>query len=48
MNEDGQEVLVAMWDQYALAVNGQHGNAHGVVVQLLGMFICLLVALLSQ
>jgi hypothetical protein len=25
--EDGKEVPVTRWDQYALAINVQHGNA---------------------
>jgi hypothetical protein len=29
--EDGKEVPVTRWDQYALAINVQHGNAQAAV-----------------
>ena len=29
--EDGKEVPVTRWDQYALAINAQHGNAQDAV-----------------
>jgi hypothetical protein len=29
--EDGKEVPVTRWDQYALAINAQHGNAQATV-----------------
>ena len=29
--EDGKEVPVTRWDQYALAINAQHGNAQAAV-----------------
>jgi hypothetical protein len=43
--EDGIEVPVTRWDQYGLAVNAQHGNAHGAVWH--DFWVCLSIFLSS-